>query len=135
MMGGGPSTWAVEAHVLVGLKTYATPTAVKTFNDELDKVRALGIEIVSEDEAAALPDSIQRIEFWDFNLPAIKRALFALGIDLSDLAAIAVVMFDHGNAPAGISDRQFRFDYLNERIQAKNSFHPLHFSLTTSRRL
>jgi uncharacterized protein (DUF1786 family) len=38
-----------------------------------------------------------------------------------DLGAIAVAVFDHGNAPAGISDRQFRFDYLDERIRAKNS--------------
>ena len=54
IMGGGPSAWAVEAHVRAGLKTYATPTAAKTLNDELEKVQALGIEIVSEDEAATL---------------------------------------------------------------------------------
>jgi uncharacterized protein (DUF1786 family) len=40
---------------------------------------------------------------------------------LKDLGAIAVAVFDHGNAPAGVSDRQFRFDYLDERIKAKNS--------------
>jgi uncharacterized protein (DUF1786 family) len=121
MMGGGPSAWAVEAHSRAGLKTFATTSAAKTLNDELDKVRALGIEIVSEDEATTLSDSVQRIEFRDFDLPAIKRALSTFGIDLSDLAAIAVAVFDHGDAPAGISDRQFRFDYLNQRIQAKNS--------------
>ncbi|HVN16011.1 MAG TPA: DUF1786 family protein, partial [Anaerolineales bacterium] len=33
----------------------------------------------------------------------------------------AVAVFDHGDAPAGISDRKFRFDYLDERIKAKNS--------------
>jgi len=32
-----------------------------------------------------------------------------------------VAVFDHGDAPAGVSDRQFRFDYLDERIRAKNS--------------
>src|SRR3990172_1817653 len=48
MMGGGPSAWAVEAHSRAGLKTFATTSAAKTLNDELDKVRALGIEIVSE---------------------------------------------------------------------------------------
>jgi uncharacterized protein (DUF1786 family) len=121
MMGGGPSVWAVETHVRAGLKTYATPGAAKTLNDELEKVRKLGIEIVSEDEAATLPDSVQRIEFRDFDLPAIQRALSVFGIDLSDLAAIAVAVFDHGDAPADISDRQFRFDYLDERIRAKNS--------------
>jgi uncharacterized protein (DUF1786 family) len=121
MMGGGPSAWAVEAHARAGLPVYATPDAAKTLNDELEVVRESGIEIVSDDEAAALPDSVQRIEFRDFNLPAIQQALSPFGVDLSDLDAIAVAVFDHGDAPPGVSDRQFRFDYLNERIQAKNS--------------
>jgi uncharacterized protein (DUF1786 family) len=121
MMGGGPSAWAVEAHARAGLPVYATPGAAKTLNDELDKVRESGIEIVSHDEAAALADSVQRIEFRDFNLPAIQEALSPFGVDLSDLDAIAVAVFDHGDAPPDVSDRQFRFDYLNERIQEKNS--------------
>jgi uncharacterized protein (DUF1786 family) len=121
MMGGGPSAWAVEAHARAGLPVYATPGAAKTLNDELDKVREAGIEIVSDDEAAALPDSVQRIEFRDFDLPAIQGALSPFGVDLSELDAIAVAVFDHGDAPPGVSDRQFRFDYLDERIHARNS--------------
>lgn len=121
MMGGGPSAWAVEAHARAGLPVYATPQAAKTLNDDLEVVRDSGIEIVSDDESAALPDSVQRIEFRDFNLPAIKEALSPFGVDLSDLDAIAVAVFDHGDAPANVSDRQFRFDYLDERIRARNS--------------
>lgn len=120
MMGGGPSAWAVEAHARAGLPVYAIPEAAKTLNDELDKVREAGVEIVSEEEAAALPDSVQRIIFRDFDLTAIEGALSHFGIDLSDLAAVAVAVFDHGDAPPGVSDRQFRFDYLNERIQANS---------------
>jgi uncharacterized protein (DUF1786 family) len=30
--------------------------------------------------------------------------------------ALALAVFDHGNAPPGYSDRQFRFDYITERI-------------------
>jgi uncharacterized protein (DUF1786 family) len=121
MMGGGPSAWAVEAHARAGLPVYATPGAAKTLNDELEVVRASGVEIVSDDEAAALPDSVRRIEFRDLDLPAIQQSLSPFGVDLSDLDAIAVAVFDHGDAPAGVSDRQFRFDYLDERIRAKNS--------------
>jgi uncharacterized protein (DUF1786 family) len=121
MMGGGPSAWAVEAHVRAGLPVYATPEAAKTLDDELDKVRARGIEIVSEDEAAALPDSVQRIQFLDFDLPALESALSPFGLTLHNLDAIAVAVFDHGDAPAGYSDRQFRFDYLDERIRKKNA--------------
>ena len=121
MMGGGPSAWAAEGHARTGLQTFATPEAARTLDDELDKVRELGIQILSDDEAAALPESVERIEFRDFDLPAIRRALAAFGVDLSDLAAVAVAVFDHGDAPPGVSDRQFRFDYLDERIRAKNS--------------
>jgi uncharacterized protein (DUF1786 family) len=121
LMGGGPSSWAAEDHLRAGLPVYATPEAAKTLNDELDKVREAGVEIVSNDEAAALPDSVQRITFQDFDLPAIQAALSPFGIDLSELDAIAVAVFDHGDAPAGVSDRQFRFDYLDERIRARNS--------------
>ncbi|MGB7876020.1 MAG: DUF1786 domain-containing protein [Anaerolineales bacterium] len=121
MMGGGPSAWAVEAHARAGLPVYATPEAAKTLNDELDKVRESGVEIVSDDEATALPDSVQRIEFRDFNLPAIQEALSPFGVDLSELDAIAVAVFDHGDAPPDVSDRQFRFDYLDERIRDQNS--------------
>ena len=30
--------------------------------------------------------------------------------------ALAVAVFDHGDAPPGVSDRRFRFDYLAERL-------------------
>lgn len=118
MMGGGPSAWAVEAHSRAGFPVYSTPQAAKTLNDELEKVRETGIEIVSTDEANALPASVRRIEFQDLNLPVINNALSLFGVDLSDLDAVAVAVFDHGNAPPGVSDRQFRFDYLDERIRA-----------------
>jgi uncharacterized protein (DUF1786 family) len=32
--------------------------------------------------------------------------------------ALAVAVFDHGDAPPGVSDRRFRFDYLAERLAA-----------------
>lgn len=120
-MGGGPSAWAAEAHARLGLPIYATPEAAKTLNDELDKVQAAGIKIVSEEQAASLPDSVLRIPLRDLDLPAIQSAFSIFGVTLDDLAAIAVAVFDHGNAPPGISDRQFRFDYLDERIRAKNN--------------
>jgi uncharacterized protein (DUF1786 family) len=31
-----------------------------------------------------------------------------------------VAVFDHGDAPRGISDRRFRFDYLDRRIRSEN---------------
>ncbi len=36
IMGGGPSHWAAEDHIKAGLPLYATPSAARSFNDELD---------------------------------------------------------------------------------------------------
>jgi uncharacterized protein (DUF1786 family) len=119
-MGGGPSAWAIEEVARAGIPVYMTPSAATTLNDELDKVEALGIKIVSEEESRQL-SAVSKIELKDFDFELISRTFHDYGVSLNDLEAIAVAVFDHGNAPAGVSDRQFRFDYLNERIRSKNS--------------
>lgn len=119
-MGGGPSAWAIEEAARAGIPVYMTPSAATTLNDELDKVEALGIKIVSEDEAKNLHTALG-LELKDFDFELISRTFRDYGVSLDALDAIAVAVFDHGNAPAGVSDRQFRFDYLDERIRAKNS--------------
>lgn len=120
-MGGGPAAWAAEAHARAGLPTYATPEAATTLNDELDKVRALGVQVISEEEVAHLGLDVQPIEMKDFDFQGIAGTFGRFGVPLEDLDAVAVAVFDHGNAPPGLSDRQFRFDYLDQQIQKQNS--------------
>ena len=119
-MGGGPSAWAAEAHIKHGLAVYATPEAARTFNDDLEAVRGMGVEVISEDEAERLPSTVQRLKLQDFDYPLIASVFRSFGVDLNGLAAIGVGVFDHGNAPPHISDRKFRFDYLDERIRKLN---------------
>lgn len=119
-MGGGPSQWAAEAHLRQGLSVYATPPAARSFNDDLDKVIEMGIQVVSEDEAIQLSQHVLRIKLCDFDFLAICKALEPFGISLSGLDAVAVAVFDHGEAPPHVSDRQFRFDYLDRRIRLEN---------------
>ncbi len=123
-MGGGPSQWAVEDHVRTGLPVYATPTAARSFNDDLEVVeREIGIRVISEDEAQEYQrrhgQALITLELKDFDYDAIRAAFAAFGLALAP-DALAVAVFDHGNAPPGVSDRQFRFDYLLERIRAQN---------------
>jgi uncharacterized protein (DUF1786 family) len=120
-MGGGPSAWAIEEAARAGIPVYMTSSAATTLNDELDKVEKLGIQIVSEAEARKLTSKTEHFALKDFDFELISKTFHDYGVSLAGLEAIAVAVFDHGNAPAGISDRQFRFDYLNERIQEKNS--------------
>jgi uncharacterized protein (DUF1786 family) len=119
-MGGGPSQWAVEEHLRAGFQVYATPAAARSFNDDLDAVQSLGVVVVSEDEAIRLPSTIQRVEARDFDFRSIQSALEPFEIKLDRLAAVVVAVFDHGNSPPQYSDRQFRFDYLNQRILSEN---------------
>ncbi|MEN4099428.1 MAG: DUF1786 domain-containing protein [Anaerolineaceae bacterium] len=120
IMGGGPSSWAAEDHIRAGYAVFATPDAARSFNDDLEAVAETGVQIVSEDEAQNLPSGVQRIELRDFDFAAISNAFTGFGVELDGLAAVAVAVFDHGNAPLDMSDRQFRFDYLDERIRAEN---------------
>jgi len=119
IMGGGPSNWAAEDHVRAGHRVFATPSAAKSFNDELDKVEAAGIRIVSDDEATRM-HNLCRAQMQDVNLHALARAFEAFGVPLQ-FDALAVAVFDHGNAPPGYSDRLFRFDFIAERLRQFNS--------------
>src|SRR5215207_8711386 len=129
-MGGGPSAWAIEEYARAGIPVYMTASAATTLNDELDKVEALGIQIVGEDEAKRLTSNVASLELKDFDFELISKTFNDYGVSLRDLEAIAVAVFDHGNAPPGVSDRQFRFDYLDERIRTRNSLSSFIFPST-----
>lgn len=120
-MGGGPCVWAVRDHLHAGYRVYATPEAARTFDDDLEQVRAMGITLVSQDEALAMTQPVIRLTMGDFNYQAILGAFARFGVRLDrELDGLAVAVFDHGNAPPGVSDRLFRFEYLADRVRAAN---------------
>lgn len=119
MMGGGPSMWAARDHVRAGHTVYATPDAARTFNDDIVWVQTeMGIKIVDDSDSATMPYAVH-IDMKDFDQDALERAFAIFGVKLKP-DAVGVAVFDHGNAPAHYSDRQFRFDYLDKRIRDKN---------------
>ena len=103
-MGGGPVTRAVREHVAAGLKVFALPKPALTFHDQLEKVAAMGIEIVHE--APALSPVVD-LEMGDLCLPAIREALALFHEPLPEVVAVAVQ--DHGFSPH-MSNRVFRFE-------------------------
>ncbi len=118
-MGGGPCAWAVEAHRRAGLRVLATPQAARTFNDDLDWVqREMGVEVVADEDGAELRmhRDYAHVEFRDFDYAAIRAAFEAFDVVLQP-DALALAVFDHGAAPPDVSDRQFRMDYLAERLR------------------
>ncbi|HUS16049.1 MAG TPA: DUF1786 domain-containing protein [Chloroflexia bacterium] len=118
LMGGGPCHWAAVDHLRAGYAVYATPAAARTFDDDLAGVAAMGVSVVDDGDAAArIAGGAVPVVMRDFDPGAILAALAGFGVDPS-VDALAVAVFDHGDAPPGVSDRRFRFDYLAERLQA-----------------
>jgi uncharacterized protein (DUF1786 family) len=117
-MGGGPCSWALEAHLKANLTAYATPEAAKTFDDDLDVVAAMGVTIVAEDETRSLSDPAS-IEMRDLNLDGIRAALAVFEVD-TRFDGLALACLDHGASPPGYSDRLFRFEHLRRIVQERN---------------
>jgi uncharacterized protein (DUF1786 family) len=118
IQGGGPCHWALEDHLCEGGSAYATSEAARTFDDDLSRVEALGVRIVSDDEASALRD-VDRIELRDLDLAAVRTALSAFDVP-GDFDGLALGCLDHGNSPPGYSDRLFRFDHLKRVVAREN---------------
>ena len=115
--GGGPCSWALEDFLKAGGKAFATPTAAQTFDDDLERVRAMGVTLVSEDEAASVVG--EHVELRDLDLDAIRIALDAFEVPIQ-FDGLALGCLDHGAAPPEVSDRLFRFEHLRRTVEARN---------------
>src|SRR5688500_11067544 len=104
LMGGGASTDAMQAHLAAGLALSATADAARTIHNDLERVRALGVEIRPDAPAGAIV-----IETADVDLGALAAALTPFRIELPQLVAVAVQ--DHGFRP-GSGNNEVRFEYL-----------------------
>ncbi|MBN1318917.1 MAG: hypothetical protein JXA42_25775, partial [Anaerolineales bacterium] len=100
LMGGGPISWAANDHIGAGLPLFATPCAARTFNDDLEQVREMGVIIVGEEEIDSFPDDIVHLELKDFDFTMIYNAFQNFGYTLAP-DALALAVFDHGNSPPG----------------------------------
>src|SRR5579885_1693073 len=117
-MGGGPCHWAARDHALAGHAVAVTPEAARTFDDDLSMVEQMGFEIIDEaaaEKRAQQPDCVH-IELQDFDARAIITALRAFDVD-PRVDALAIAAFDHGAAPPGVSDRRFRFDFIESTVK------------------
>ncbi len=119
-MVGGPNHSPVKAHVKAGLQAYATPDAARSFDDDLSQVEAMGVKLLSEDEARSIK-GVEVVELRDVDLGALHRAFASFGIELK-FDGLAIGVLDHGAAPPGVSDRRFRFDYLERAVRERNDF-------------
>jgi uncharacterized protein (DUF1786 family) len=129
LMGGGPVAWAARDHAAAGLAVTATPEAARTLDDDLDQVRAMGIQVVEAPApgSPAVPGRLT-LRLRDVWLPELAGALARFDVDLRAVDAVAVAVFDHGAAPPGVSDRRFRFARLREQLADEPDGGPAAFS-------
>ncbi len=104
LMGGGASTEAMKDHLEAGFALSATEDAARTIHNDLDRVRALGVQIRNDAPSIAVV-----IKTADVDLDALAAALAPFGITLPRIVAIAVQ--DHGFRP-GSGNNEVRFEYL-----------------------
>jgi len=114
-MGGGASTKAVREHIKAGLRVFALEQPALTFHDRMDKVAAMGIEIVTEKPSLT---PLTHLEMGDLNLPTIRRALEMFHEAMPETVAVAVQ--DHGFSPR-MSNRVFRFEQWKRLLESGQS--------------
>lgn len=138
-MGGGPVNRALRSHLEKGCSITMTERSARTIRDDLDRVRAMGVSIVSEDEARALSERPRTVclETKDLDTEAISRVVSGFGLALEP-EVVAVGVEDHGT-PTGshgtptemataegsraeeeapLSDREVRFDHFKDILPA-----------------
>jgi uncharacterized protein (DUF1786 family) len=127
LMGGGASTMAMKEHVAQGLAFSATPSAARTFDDDLDVVADWGVTIVDADAAGTVaPRDAVVVRSGDVRFDQLQKALALVG-ESADVEGCAVAVQDHGHAPAGVSDRVFRFEKLSLALQRSRRLQDLFY--------
>ncbi|OPY29461.1 MAG: hypothetical protein A4E28_00868 [Methanocella sp. PtaU1.Bin125] len=117
-MGGGAISGALRRHA-EKYHVVMTPAAARTVRDNLDEVRERGIEIGKERD---LPPGYAKLTLIDVDMGAFDAALAMLNYSLPKDIAVAVAVQDHGVAPKGVSDRQFRFRQIEKKIKNGATF-------------
>ena len=127
-MGGGPVTEALRTRAeTAGVKI--TTAAAATVHHDPARVADMGLEIVSDDEAAELlrNDAFTPVELRDIDPVRIQRIVEGFGLPF-EFDAVAVCAQDHGAAPPGVSHLEFRHNLFKERLDRQPYPHTLLFT-------
>ena len=120
IMGGGKIKKSLLEHMEKGYKVVMEPTCAKTIRDNIEQVKAIGIEIADEDRDYK---DYTKITLGDINITKLSE--FLLGYDLEfDFDKIAIAVQDHGYNE-NMGDRDFRFEKIREKVNEPIS--PLEF--------
>ncbi len=117
-MGGGALTGALMAHAEKH-RVVMTPDAARTVRDNPDQVRERGIEI---GDASDLKGPHLKLTLMDVDMTAYEAGLAMMNYTIPRDIVVAVAVQDHGVAPKGVSDREFRFDQIGKKVKKGATF-------------
>jgi len=126
-MGGGAISGALIKHAEKH-RVVMTPDAARTVRDDLEQVRALGIEV---GDGRGLKKPYLKLMLRDVDMASFRDAFARLNCPLPARLAVAVAVQDHGVAPKGMSDRAFRFEQIGDKIKKGATFKDFVFTKKT----
>jgi uncharacterized protein (DUF1786 family) len=126
-MGGGALSGALVEHAKKH-RVVMTPAAARSVRDDLDQVRARGIEVGGEGDMAG---DYTKLTLLDVDMASFRAAFERLNEAFPKKMAVAVAVQDHGVAPKGGSDRAFRFEQIGKKIRKGATFKDFIFTKKT----
>jgi uncharacterized protein (DUF1786 family) len=113
IIGGGGLISLLVAHKEAGFSVFMTKEAALGLRNDLEEVRAKGIQIVPE---APSGFSGERMTLREIDFVSLSAFLAHWDIDLSQVEVAAIAVQDHGTSPPGMSNRRFRLQSMKEAL-------------------
>ncbi len=115
-MGGGEVSRALEQKSRAG-RVIITPAAAATISHDLDKVRAMGLELMVEEQALGMcsEPGFSHLELGDIQPERLLRllAVFDVGREIDE---VGICLQDHGRPPVGVSHLLWRAQCFSELL-------------------
>ena len=120
-MGGGPISEILVARAKE-FQVLMTPSAALTLHHDPERVKALGIRIVDETEAAALwaTGRYGNLVTEDLEIPRLQGLVEGFGVPFS-FDVVGICAQDHGMPPHGVSHLDFRHSLFTSSLD-RNPF-------------
>ncbi len=127
-MGGGPISEILVARAKE-FQVLMTPSAALTLHHDPERVKALGIRIVDETEAAALRTTGRygNLVTGDLEIPRLQALVEGFGVPYS-FDVVGICAQDHGMPPHGVSHLDFRHNLFTSSLNWNPFPHALLYS-------
>lgn len=118
-MGGGEVSQAVRQRAAVE-KVLISEAAAMTLSHDLERVRALGLEVIDEQRSRELVagGDYTVVTFADLELDRIQSIVEGFGVAF-DFDIVGVCVQDHGVAPPGVSHLDYRHNHYVPILDAR----------------